>query len=82
MYCMDLFLLERKKEAEPNCERDVGSKFYLTCLVAGAAGPSPVSWCQGVGIHATVERQGRPRVSGVIIREGGRGRGRGRRWVR
>ena len=44
---MVVFLLERKKEAEPNCERDVGSKFYLTCLVAGAAGPEQQSVMRG-----------------------------------
>ena len=33
LYCIDLFLLERKKEAEPNCKRDVGSKYGCLYLV-------------------------------------------------
>ena len=61
---MDLFLLERKKEAEPNCKRDVGSKLYLTCLTMRAVDSGPESGCSGG--HANIKRRGQFGVSGGI----------------
>ena len=80
MYCIDLFLLERKKEAEPNCKTRCGIEVLLDLFDdRGSRFRSKVEVSVG---HARAERQRQQRVSGAVAKGVvGGSRGREGRWV-